>query len=793
MVESTKGPVRFRRNFCIFWRFLAIFLCISVWSKLSAAQELHPHGINVCAYSESYIGTHITTSQMTRQTRTWDWGCLPFVRCKTKTVYFTMYRVSYLTRYRQVYRCCPGWLQDGDTCPIPTCDPECSEHGTCTGANYCTCSNGWRGPTCADRCPPGYMGANCVATCPAGKHGQDCLEDCRCQHGATCRGTDGFCNCTAGWRGEHCDVPCPGGTAGLDCELQCNCSQHGTCNPFTGDCLCDAGYHGALCESECSEGRYGPGCLFSCHCPGNNSVCRTRDGKCMCNPGWQGESCTIQCPLGYYGDQCSQKCGCNHGNSCDHVTGRCHCPPGYTGDNCESEIAPVLTAASTADDVSHGNVLVFYIIVAVVMGVLLILLVLSLAVCRRRGKACFHKRETMHHPMELETLMVPAPAAECTAVNEENRKNSFTQRQCMVVVKSGAPRKYTKLPDQQAGVSGAPPDVAGAVGGQVTFAEVAAAAKGTTTQQQATAPANLYEDVEVPSIPPSQTTVTVKKQPSFWQKLSRKGTRNDGRNEGIHNRGEQDDTIYEDIARVRKEAAKKNKKSEKKKKKAKSESRESSEPMLPTATPLPTTPEKNFYMPLVHQQTPLPRVTSIVSEGDRTSHIYAYVDYSKATTPASGAGDEVPVPASPGAYDYIGNVATPSRERMTGTSTDGAVSVEDVDTQPSYENVPKPANDDGVFAENEYVNDGLPYEEMNSVDVGDAVTDDEDKMAYETPRPLSERSNSNKTQYEDMSGSTPILDKISKDGKEGTNENEEGGMPYEKMAGGRLSLPDILL
>ncbi|XP_078666714.1 uncharacterized protein LOC144908749 [Branchiostoma floridae x Branchiostoma belcheri] len=789
-----KGCGRFCRNFRVFWEFLAVFLCISCWANLSAAQELHPHGINVCAYSESYTGTHITTSQMTRQTRTWDWGCLPFVRCKTKTVYFTMYRVGYLTRYRQVYRCCPGWLQDGDVCPTPTCDPECDpEHGTCTGANYCTCANGWRGPTCADRCPPGYMGANCVATCPAGKHGQDCLEDCRCEHGATCRGTDGFCNCTAGWRGEHCNVPCPGGTAGLDCELQCNCAEHGTCNPFTGDCLCDAGYHGNRCESECSEGRYGPGCLFSCHCPGNNSVCRPRDGKCMCDPGWTGDSCTVSCPFGYYGDGCSQKCACHHGNSCDHVTGRCHCPMGYTGERCENEIATVLTAASTADSVSHGNVLVFYIVVAVAMGVLLIVLVLSLAVCRRRRKACFHKRETSRHPMELETLMVTAPVAECAAVNEENRKNSFTQRQCMVVVKSGAPRKYTKLPDQPAGVSGAsgaPPDVAGAVGGQVTFAEVAAAAKGTSSiQQQNATPANLYEDVEIPPTC-TQSTVTVKKQPSFWQKLSRKGTKNDEGNKGSSNkRVQDDDTIYEEIARVRKEAAKKEKK---KKKKA-----QSSEPTLPTANPLPTTPDKNFYMPLVHPQTPLPRVTSVVSEGDRTSHIYACVDYSKATTPATGAGDEPPVPASPGGYDYIGNAATPSRDRMTGTSTDGAVSVAGIDDiQPSYENVPKPAeSNDSVFAaENDYVNDVnevlTPYEEMKSVANGNANEDNE--TGYETPRPLSERSSS-KTQYEDMTGSTPILDKISKEGKEGRKESEDGGISYEKMGGGSQSLPDILL
>ena len=47
--------------------------------------------------------------------------------------------------------CCPGWSQDGESCPVPHCEPGCL-NGTCVQPNICKCSPGYFGNICDKNC-----------------------------------------------------------------------------------------------------------------------------------------------------------------------------------------------------------------------------------------------------------------------------------------------------------------------------------------------------------------------------------------------------------------------------------------------------------------------------------------------------------------------------------------------------------------------------------------------------------------------------------------------------------------
>uniref|UniRef100_A0A803WFS0 Platelet endothelial aggregation receptor 1 n=1 Tax=Ficedula albicollis TaxID=59894 RepID=A0A803WFS0_FICAL len=79
--------------------------------------------------------------------------------------------------------CLPGWTGKGDTRP-------------------------WGGPHCA---PQPWLssltvpaGPQCEQGCPHGSWGRGCLMSCSCRNGASCSPQDGSCTCTPGFRGPTC-------------------------------------------------------------------------------------------------------------------------------------------------------------------------------------------------------------------------------------------------------------------------------------------------------------------------------------------------------------------------------------------------------------------------------------------------------------------------------------------------------------------------------------------------------------------------------------------------------------
>ena len=66
---------------------------------------------------------------------------------------------------------------------------------------------------------------------------------------ASCNHVNGSCTCTPGWSGVKCTERCPVEYYGMLCASKCQCSVNGTesaslCNPVTGECNCSLGYHG---------------------------------------------------------------------------------------------------------------------------------------------------------------------------------------------------------------------------------------------------------------------------------------------------------------------------------------------------------------------------------------------------------------------------------------------------------------------------------------------------------------------------------------------------------------------
>ncbi|XP_066933095.1 EGF-like and EMI domain-containing protein 1 [Clytia hemisphaerica] len=230
---------------------------------------------NVCTQShfESYLTT-ITLSRTVYQQYQiscgW-WGSSTCYRTRTQ-------RISYyqqVTRYRVVYQdiCCPGWAQQGDSCPIPVCNPVCV-NGECAAPSTCSCQPGFDGSQCEsdiDECALGSDGCqqNCVNT--------EGSFNCTCNPGyflssdnTTCEDID---ECALG--SDGCQQNC------VNTEGSFNC----TCNP---------GYFlssdNKTCEDidECALGS--DGCQQNC-------VNTEGSFNCTCNPGYRFSSDNTACEV----------------------------------------------------------------------------------------------------------------------------------------------------------------------------------------------------------------------------------------------------------------------------------------------------------------------------------------------------------------------------------------------------------------------------------------------------------------------------------------------------------------
>ncbi|XP_071492048.1 uncharacterized protein [Diadema antillarum] len=277
--------------------------------------------------------------------------------------------------------CCEGYQPVGDictACPGGRYGEQCLSSCQCfksTGCDHvtgaCSCSAGWKGEHCEQRCAVGEYGTNCALTSldlcendgvshPSQGHclcswtwmGNVCTEPCSsrvcplesdsCSNGATFDPT-GHCLCAPGYRGRYCTERCNETLHGEYCSNQCQCQNNGLCNWEDGSCLCKPGFHGERCEQTCADGTYGADCALTCDCPGSGS-CNHINGSCIeCPTGFTGSRCLEHCPNLWYGPSCNTPCDCQNGLSCDRFTG--HCPG---GSQTESDSGPSSTTTSPA-------------------------------------------------------------------------------------------------------------------------------------------------------------------------------------------------------------------------------------------------------------------------------------------------------------------------------------------------------------------------------------------------------------------------------------------------------------
>uniref|UniRef100_A0A8D0CGR6 Teneurin transmembrane protein 1 n=1 Tax=Scleropages formosus TaxID=113540 RepID=A0A8D0CGR6_SCLFO len=164
--------------------------------------------------------------------------------------------------------CSPGW--GGDSCEtrLPTCQDQCSGHGTyLQDVGMCSCEPNWTGADCsAELCPvPCGSRGVCIdgrCQCEDGWEGPGCeLRAChpQCEEHGQCR--NGRCECHPGWEGEHCNIDgCPG-----------LCNGNGRCT------LEQSGWHCA-----CQSGWSGPGCNVVMEMECDDSVDNDGDGLTDC-------------------------------------------------------------------------------------------------------------------------------------------------------------------------------------------------------------------------------------------------------------------------------------------------------------------------------------------------------------------------------------------------------------------------------------------------------------------------------------------------------------------------------
>ncbi|XP_077294836.1 uncharacterized protein LOC143917223 [Arctopsyche grandis] len=133
-------------------------------------------GPNVCNEKQNYTLTTRVKYHQPVSVRTYTW-CFD-IPPKCSSVHTEMrerWKVQTETREKNVYFCCPGFVENEEKC-----NPKCSE---------------------------GVTGNNCNQDCPPDKWGVSCSQDCRCPRNSVCDPKNGKCICMDGWAGSSCNVP----------------------------------------------------------------------------------------------------------------------------------------------------------------------------------------------------------------------------------------------------------------------------------------------------------------------------------------------------------------------------------------------------------------------------------------------------------------------------------------------------------------------------------------------------------------------------------------------------------
>ncbi|XP_054750322.2 platelet endothelial aggregation receptor 1-like [Lytechinus pictus] len=240
-------------------------------------------------------------------------------------------RISFNDLYLTVTTnsCCDGWIKEGETCsPCPTgryghnCSLtcQCLNGGLCDHVTgKCSCTDGWTGNHCQERCTVDRYSSNCSLLCLA-----------VCENDGVCHPSNGHCLCQYGWEGESCNTQC----VGQSCHMESDSCSNGAPYDPTGHCLCAPGWQGRYCTEPCSANKYGSFCRETCQCQ-NGGLCNWVDGSCFCQPGYSGTFCENPCEEGFYGRDCALRCDCPMSGGCDAVEGAClACPIGHSGPRC---------------------------------------------------------------------------------------------------------------------------------------------------------------------------------------------------------------------------------------------------------------------------------------------------------------------------------------------------------------------------------------------------------------------------------------------------------------------------
>ncbi|XP_052801426.1 delta-like protein D isoform X2 [Mya arenaria] len=257
---------------------------------------------------------------------------------RSRKVTYTGYEYHVVFNSTDVTKCCPGFVEENNTCRIGcsngTFGTNCTSNCSCPSQAFNNCDS----DTGYCLCKPGFMDILCSKVCPVGRYGSNCTHNCTCQNNSTCDLETGTCNCSSapGWTGSSCEEECDAGTYGEDCQHNCTCNGNQTCDHVTGNCTCMAGLTGPNCTDECTYFTYGVNCAKNCTCMENTTdSCNKTTGHCTCKAGYMGDACDEVCIPGFYGDACEKNCSnvCMWTNYCHHVFGTCICL-GSKGENC---------------------------------------------------------------------------------------------------------------------------------------------------------------------------------------------------------------------------------------------------------------------------------------------------------------------------------------------------------------------------------------------------------------------------------------------------------------------------
>eukprot|EP00092_Neocalanus_flemingeri_P054199 GFUD01063830.1.p1 GENE.GFUD01063830.1~~GFUD01063830.1.p1 ORF type:complete len:547 (+),score=129.48 GFUD01063830.1:337-1977(+) len=280
----------------------------------------------------------------------------PFLCAEWHNTMETRWKLENVTRLANLAECCSGYSEVSGSCQ-PRCSKGCL-NGKCSSPETCSCKSGFSGESCET------MG------CPGGKWGKGCTKECSCHSGGFCHPVTGVCTCTQGYTGLQCQDKCGSGYFGVDCREVCSCDVGHSCHHVTGDCTpCTPGLYGQGCSYQCRCDQEGTElCSHKdgrCFCRGNwfGRTC-----ELQCPFGYINNTChtqpinnsTCQCPNDLYSCSLEFGCVCPSGQDC-----------GVENINLNVELAPY-SAKNDHATPSTAPITVSILIIALVAVILVI-------------------------------------------------------------------------------------------------------------------------------------------------------------------------------------------------------------------------------------------------------------------------------------------------------------------------------------------------------------------------------------------------------------------------------------